>query len=48
MTSGSLVAVFGPLDAFFQRERPSLLTLTSIVVGGLLFIALGIILEAEE
>jgi hypothetical protein len=45
---GILVAVFGPLDAFFQRERPSLLTLTSIVVGGLLFIALGIILEAEE
>jgi len=26
---GILVAVFGPLDAFFQRERPSLLTLES-------------------
>jgi len=40
--------VFGPLDAFFQKERPSVLLLSVVVTGGLLFIALGIILEAEE
>ncbi|PYO16453.1 MAG: hypothetical protein DMD31_02635 [Gemmatimonadetes bacterium] len=45
---GILVVVFGPLDAFFQKERPSVLLLSVVVTGGLLFIALGIILEAEE
>src|SRR5207245_6150621 len=43
---GILVVVFGPLDAFFQKERPSVLLLSVVVTGGLLFIALGIILEA--
>ena len=45
---GILVVVFGPLDAFFQKERPSILLLALVVAGGLLFIGLGVILEAEE
>ncbi len=45
---GILIVVFGPLDAFFQKERPSILLLALVVAGGLLFIALGIILESEE
>ena len=45
---GILIVVFGPLDAFFQKERPSIGLLAVVVVAGLLFIALGIILEAEE
>ena len=45
---GILVAVFGPLDAFFQREAMNVGSLTLVVVGGLLFIGLGIIIEAEE
>ncbi|PYP69762.1 MAG: hypothetical protein DMD41_16345 [Gemmatimonadetes bacterium] len=45
---GILIVVFGPLDAFFQKERPSFLLLALVVAFGLLFIAVGIILEAEE
>lgn len=45
---GVLVSVFGPLDAFFEREGPGLPFLLLTVVGGLCFITLGIILEAGE
>ncbi len=45
---GILVVVFGPLDAFFQKERPSIPLLALVVACGLLFIGLGIIIEAEE
>ena len=45
---GILVFVFAPLDAFFQRERPGWLPLALVIGCGLLFIALGIMLEAKE
>lgn len=45
---GILVIVFGPLDAFFEKDRPGLLFLVLVVVGSLFSIALGIILEAGE
>ncbi len=45
---GILVTVFGPLDAFFQREPLNVGILVLVVAGGLLFMALGIIIEAEE
>jgi hypothetical protein len=43
-----LVFVFAPLDAFFQRERPGWFPLALVVACGLLFIGLGIMLEAKE
>lgn len=45
---GILVAVFGPLDAFVQKERPSAVVVIAIAAAGLLFIALGIYLAADE
>jgi hypothetical protein len=45
---GILVVVFGPLDAFFQEGRFSALPLALMVGGGLLCIALGIMIEAKE
>ena len=45
---GILVFVFAPLDAFFQRERPGWFPLALVVACGLLFIGLGIMLEAKE
>jgi hypothetical protein len=45
---GILVFVFAPLDAFFQRERPGWFPLAFVVACGLLFIAVGIMLEAKE
>ncbi len=44
---GILVLVFAPLDAFFQRERPGWFPLAVLIASGLLFIALGIMLEAK-
>jgi hypothetical protein len=40
--------VFAPLDAFFQGERPGWFPLALVVACGLLFIGLGIMLEAKE
>jgi hypothetical protein len=45
---GILIMVFGPLDAFFEREGPGPSFLVLVVVGGLFLITLGIILEAGE
>jgi hypothetical protein len=45
---GILVVVFGPLDALFQKERPRIALLAVLVACALLFMTLGIILEAEE
>ncbi len=45
---GILVFVFAPLDAFFQRERPGWFPLALVVACGLLFIGLGIMLEAKQ
>ncbi len=45
---GILVVVFGPLDAFFQKGRLSALPLALMVGGGLLCVALGIMIEATE
>jgi hypothetical protein len=45
---GILVVVFGPLDALFQKDRPSIALLAVLVTCALLFIALGIILEADN
>ena len=45
---GILVVGFAPLDAFFQRERPGWLPVVFVVACGLLFIAVGIMLEAKE
>ena len=44
---GILVAVFVPLDSLFQPGQPSPLVLASGMGCGLLFIATGIIIEAE-
>ena len=44
---GILVAVFGPLDAFFQKEVAAPGTLTGIVMLALLAIIAGIIIEAD-
>jgi hypothetical protein len=46
--TGILVFVFAPLDAFFQKERPGWFPAALVVAGGLLFIAVGIMLEARE
>jgi hypothetical protein len=45
---GILFIVFGPLDAFFEKDSPGLSFLVFVVVGSLFSIALGIILEAGE
>lgn len=45
---GILVVVFGPLDAFFQAEPTDGVALATIVACGLLFITLGIIVEARK
>ena len=45
---GILLVVFGPLDAFFQKERPGVLVLALMVASALLCITLGIILEAKD
>ena len=44
---GILVGVFVPLDAFFQTPRPNPFLLALGVGAGLLFVLVGIILEAE-
>ena len=43
---GLLLLVFGPLDALFQPDRPSAGVLAALIAGALLFIILGIIIEA--
>jgi len=45
---GILVFVFAPLDAFFQKQRPGWGPLAIVIAGGLLLIALGIMLETKE
>jgi len=45
---GILVFVFAPLDAFFQKQRPGWGPLAIVIAGGLLLIALGIMLETRE
>jgi hypothetical protein len=45
---GILVGVFGPLDAFFQKEVAAPGALGVIVVLALLAIVMGIIIEARE
>jgi hypothetical protein len=46
---GILVIVFGPLDAFFQKERSSFTSfVASMVAGALLLIIVGIIIEADQ
>lgn len=45
---GILLLVFGPLDALFQRGRPSLLAVTPFIATGLLFTCSGIIIGAKE
>jgi hypothetical protein len=45
---GILVFVFGPLDAFFRSERTGPLAVALLFVCGLLFIALGIMLDAAK
>jgi hypothetical protein len=45
---GILVVVFGPLDAFFQSERTAALPLASMIVGGLILVTVGIMLETKE
>ncbi len=45
---GILLVVFAPLDAFFRNEPTALLPLALLFTCGLLFIALGIILETVE
>jgi hypothetical protein len=43
---GILFMVFGPLDAFFEPERPGSLFLALVLGGGLCSVVLGIILES--
>ena len=43
---GILIVVFGPLDAIFQKERPSELLIALMVVFGLLSVTFGIIIES--
>jgi hypothetical protein len=45
---GILIVVFVPLDAVFQRERPTPLLITLSMMMGLIFTFLGIIIEARE
>jgi len=45
---GILVFVFGPLDAFFQRDRSDSPVLATMIAVGLLLIAAGIMIEAKE
>ena len=43
--TGILLLVFAPLDALFEPHGPGELLLTSVIVGSLILIALGIIVE---
>ena len=45
---GILVVVFAPLDAFFQKDRPSAVVVILIIILALIFVGIGIMLEAEE
>jgi hypothetical protein len=45
---GILVAVFAPLDAYFQREAPAPGSLIALVTVALLAIGVGITIEARE
>lgn len=45
---GILVAVFAPLDAYFQREAAALGGLIALVTVALLAIGVGITIEARE
>jgi hypothetical protein len=40
--------VFGPLDAFFQREQASLLAVTPFIAAGLILTSVGIIIGAKD
>ena len=44
---GVLLALFFPLDAFFQSGLVSPLVLATGVAGGLLFVTVGIIVESS-
>lgn len=43
---GVLVAVFAPLDAYFQAEQPGTWSLVLIEVGALCLVGIGIVLES--
>jgi hypothetical protein len=45
---GILVAVFGPRDAFFQKEVAAPGALSVIISPALLAIVMGIIIEARD
>jgi hypothetical protein len=45
---GILVVVFGPLDAFFQKEVAAPGALSGIIMLALLAIVMGIMIEASD
>ncbi len=45
---GVLLLVFGPLDAFFQREQASLFAVSPFIAAGLILTSVGIIIGAKD